>query len=109
MGSLTAAMTLPKGVPALSPGGCFGMFLPMQPPSVPGNNTLTITGLPVANIKAISVWVTEILSNGLPHAGGAIFETRSVQLDAPTNTCRVIFTQNWTTPLAAAAMVIVCT
>jgi hypothetical protein len=96
-------------VPSLPPGGCVGMLLPIQPNSQPGNNTLSISGL--AGVRTISVWITELYSGQqpgvyIPHAGGAVFQTVSVQLDGINNICRVLYTQNWNTPLLAGAQVI---
>jgi hypothetical protein len=111
MANLTASVQalFPQGVPATPPGGCIGMLLPMQPDSTPGPNTLTITGL--AGVKTISVWITELYSGQqpgvyIPHAGGATFQTLSVQLDGINQLCRVLYTQNFNTPLLSGAQVI---
>jgi hypothetical protein len=101
----TMQVALPS-TPKIGPGGCYSFFLPIQPSSSPGYNQLTITQIP-PGIKAISIWMTELIpENGQSHAGGATFQTISVQLDQNNSVCRVIFTQNWTTILAAAAQVI---
>lgn len=76
----------------------------MTPDARPGQNKLTITGLP-AGTRGITAWITEVLPDGTPHAGGAWFTTTSVQLFDDGRQCRVLFTSSFNTHLPAAAQV----
>lgn len=84
--------------------GLHGFFARIAPDASPGNNTLTITGLPPGT-RYITVWMTE-WQNGQPHAGGAFFYTSSVQLYDNGRKCRVIYRLDWNRHLPAAAQVI---
>jgi hypothetical protein len=73
--------------------------------SVPaGERTLLIKG--VGNVTAISVWTTEVGSNGASQARGACFETLSVQLDKARDCCRVVYRHNWKDPVEVGLQII---
>lgn len=86
-------------------GGLQSFFTRISPDASPGRNTLTINGLP-AGTRAISVWMTEWASGNQPHAGGAFFNTASVQLYDNGQRCRVVFNLEWSSHLPAACQVI---
>jgi len=97
---------LSKGKVRTLAGGVGTTFSRMSPDPKPGDNTLTITGLP-AGTRGITAWVTEWTAGngGSPHAGGAFFYTTSVQLYDNGQSCRVRFRMDWNTNLPAAAQV----
>jgi hypothetical protein len=75
------------------------------PDANPGPNILTIIGLP-ANTRVASAWMTEWTADDNSHVGDAVFYTESVQLDATSNTCRVLFYLDWGNSLPSACMCI---
>jgi hypothetical protein len=85
--------------------GLSSFFSRTTPDGSPGRNTLTISGLP-AGTRVISVWMTEWLQGGLPHAGGAFFYTTSVQLYNNGTQCRVVYNLDWSGNLPAGCQVI---
>lgn len=95
------------GIASAAAGGAGTSFVRMSPDPRPGDNTLTITGLP-AGTRGITAWVTEwsASNGGSPHAGGAFFYTTSVQLFDNGRQCRVRFRMDWNSNLPAAAQVI---
>lgn len=85
--------------------GCF--FTRMSPDPSPGRNVLTISGLPDGT-RGISAWATEWSQGDKPHAGGAFFNTLSVQLYDNGTKCRVVFELDWGSHLPGGAQVIFC-
>lgn len=72
-------------------GTAYGFFARMTPdPSHAGMYELSISGLPDGT-RSISVWMTELVNNSLPHAGAFVFNTQSVQLTDNGKGCRVMF------------------
>ncbi|WP_158265126.1 twin-arginine translocation signal domain-containing protein [Blastopirellula marina] len=86
-------------------GGLNKAFLRISPDASPGNNTLTISGLP-AGTRVVSAWMTEWATGNKPHAGGAFFSTASVQLYDDGRKCRVRFHLQWNSHLPAAVQLI---
>jgi hypothetical protein len=80
-------------------------FLRIAPDAAPGTNTLTISGLP-AGTRSVSAWMTEWSLPNNPHAGGARFDTMSVQLYQNGTKCRVVFRSSWNRHLPAAVQLI---
>jgi hypothetical protein len=90
---------------ALLAGQVRVFFSRMAPDASPGWNTLTISGLP-AGTRGITAWVTEWAPGNKPHAGGAWFNTESVQLFDDGRQCRVRFYSTWGSHLPAGVQVI---
>jgi len=90
--------TLPPQVATAQGAPIFGRI---APDAQPGLNTLTIRGLP-AGTRGVSVWMTEWVLPNTPHAGGARFDTMSVQLFDNGRQCRVVYRLNWGGSLPAA-------
>lgn len=63
-----------------------------------------IAGLPNGT-RVISVWTTEWTLEDKPHAGGAFFNTSSVQPYNDGTPCRVVVTLDWGDHLPAACRV----
>jgi hypothetical protein len=72
----------------------------------PGTNTLPIdlTALNQA-LWVVTASVTEVLPDGTPHVGAAVYRTWSVQLDQHGNLIRIVFDLNWNWPLPSGAMI----
>ena len=97
---------VPKEVAIAAPGSALRTFFGrITPDAVPGNNTLTITGLP-AGTRVASAWMTEFALPNNPHAGGAFFSTNGVQLYDNGTKCRVRFNLQWGSHLPAAVQFI---
>ncbi len=94
-----ARLALPPRVAAAA--GVQHFFGRIAPDAGPGLNTLTITGLP-AGTRGISAWITEWVQPNNPHAGGARFDTISVQLFDNGQQCRVVYNLQWGRSLPAA-------
>ena len=86
-------------------GRAVGFFSRITPDAGSGWNNLIISGLPNGT-RSISVWMTEWALGNVPHAGGAFFNTTSVQLFENGRKCRVRFYLDWGGSLPAACQVI---
>jgi subtilisin family serine protease len=86
---------------AAAAGSVQTAFLRISPDAAPGSNRLIIRGLP-RGTRSVSAWMTEWASPDQPHAGGARFDTISVQLFEDGTRCRVDFVMHWGATLPAA-------
>lgn len=72
----------------------------------PGTNTFQVdmTALNQA-LWVATASVTEVLPDGTPHVGTAVYRTWSVQLDQHGNLIQIKFDLNWNWPLPSGAMI----
>jgi hypothetical protein len=79
-------------------------LVPLTPDADPGWNVAIIS---VPEASAASAWATELTADGKSHAGGAYFNTHSVQLFDGGKQLRVRFYMEWGNHLPSALQVIV--